>query len=197
MNELLADALANQLLPLQQQGIITTLSGLVTLEETDAFSGEKNKALAYPVPVPKDGFQQKAIDWKLLLPDPKKKLIVFFEGHEYQQKMLAGIWQTKARLTMIAWYNGLLLKVNSRDEVAQNLVATIGANGRAMPPYNSGLNRIQLTGYGRVLSDPFTKYTAYNNLFNFRDRPYGWCAIDISLTAYGTPVCAPELTDVI
>ncbi len=53
----------------------------------------------------------------------------------------------------------------------------------------AALSDIKLTSLSSVTADPFARYSAYSRLFNFKNPPYGWFAVDLNLTAFYNERC--------
>lgn len=186
MNELIARALVARFATLQTDGLLTTVAGLVKSMETDTFSkGKKQES----VPVEYTQFTREAHDWKLLLPDPDKNAVLYIEDGGYSEKQMQGLWQIKSRLMMVSWFNGSRVIDISRERMTNILLNNMLGAGRNIPSSEPGLTQLKLEGWNNTNSDPFTKYSAYQNLFAFRNAPYGWLALDLSLTAYVNPGC--------
>lgn len=181
MNEIIAKALAARFADLQARGFLHTVAGLTKTIDTDAFTDGKSVG-TMPVPV---GFDSRGEDdWKLLLPDPNKAGILYFEDGGSTQKYVAGLEQVKSRLTLIHWFNGGLIKGVNRDRVIPILLNALCSVGRRIPSSEPGLSDLQLTTWNRGTTDPFAKYSAYKQLFNYRIAPYGYVTLDLTLTAY-------------
>lgn len=191
MNETIARALAARLNLVQQQVVLTTIRGLVKTIDTDAFSdGKKRETM--PAPYTLDS--KIPDDWKALLPDPEKNLIIYFEDGGYSARRINGFSQVRSRLTLVAWWNGTRMNGVSRESMTAFLLSQIMGTGSNIPSSEPGLASIQFSGYSTA-PDPFVKYSAYQNLFNFRIAPYGWLALDMSLTAYASLACLSESTN--
>lgn len=182
MNDLLARILQTRLLTSDvlknAQGIVV---GLVKSIESDSFTGGK-KRVTLPVPVAMDS-RQKA-DYKLLLPDPQKSIITYFEDGGYRRTAIAGKDQIQSRLTLVCWYNGQLMQGLTNEKLMPLLVSSLTQRGRSIPTTEPGVCAMTLNGYSQGNSDPFAKYSAYRPLFAFKDPPYNWFSLDLSLTAY-------------
>lgn len=187
MNEIIANALVDQLTPLVKSDLITTVAGLVEMRQTDAFNKEKDKGVR-TLPLPLRANPADVSDWTTLLPDPKKRGIVFFEDGGHTQKQIQGMWQIGSRLSLIWWHNLPNIDDPARKELAFILFGAMFPNGRRTINPSPGIS-LSINSMTSLNSDPFSKYTAYQSLFNFRNQPYGWLAYNLTLNAYISPDC--------
>lgn len=185
MNELIAEQLVRRLTPLVGQGIISDLAGLTTVLTTSVFSGNKEEQ-TIPAPVNPSDREQ----WRKLIPDTKKTAIVYFEDQGYRTGSVGPFTQVKSTLRLVCWYNTALLPVLNAPLPIRLLMSLCDSpKVRTVPVEDTIISKLVLNGYSTDLSDPFSKFTAYEKLFNFRVHPYNWFALNIAFTAYVSKPC--------
>lgn len=130
-----------------------------------------------------------------LLPDPKYRSVLFFEGDTVPRKIVKRAIGTsyESRLRLIVWLNCEKLggACNCGDVPLMQLIDLLNKRIPDSSPFNRIVVSVEGGGPTRG-SEVFGKYTLDNKATQFLHYPFDYFALDITVSFMLIPGCSPE-----
>jgi hypothetical protein len=130
-----------------------------------------------------------------LLPDPKYRSVLFFEGDTVPRKIVRRAIGTsyESRLRLIVWLNCEKLggACNCGDVPLMQLIDLLNKRIPDSSPFNRIVVSVEGGGPTRG-SEVFGKYTLDNKATQFLHYPFDYFALDITVSFMLIPGCSPE-----